>query len=111
MTEEQTHVNVNSDAMECTHCGFRQAVKMPISAADMLTAMDLFLAHHKDCEAPRPETAKDAYIVGFDAGFDYVLHQIERWIVERSFDPRAVWPVEELLRHLRGAATKVREST
>jgi hypothetical protein len=89
--------------MECTHCGFQQAVKMPIPIDDMLTTMDAFLAHHGACAAPDPipETVMSEYIAGFDAGCDYSLREIERWIRRHDFDPRFIGPVEVLLAHLK----------
>ena len=48
------------------------------------------------------------YIKGFDAGFDYTLREIERWIKRHDFEPRVVLPVERLLVHLK---MEGREST
>jgi hypothetical protein len=93
--------------MECTHCGFQQAVKMPIPIDEMLTTMDAFLAHHGACAAPdpAPETVMSEYIAGFDAGYDYVLREIERWQEEVGQD------LDVLLAHLRMETTKGRETT
>lgn len=60
-----------------------------------------------------PETVMSEYIKGFDAGYDYVLREIERWQEKyRSSN----FPVESedlamLLAHLRMETTKARETT
>ena len=48
-----------------------------------------------------PETTMSEYIKGFDAGYDYSLREIERWIRRHDFDPRFIGPVEVLLAHLK----------
>jgi len=48
-----------------------------------------------------PETTMSEYIKGFDAGYDYSLREIEKWIKRYGFDPRYVGPVEVLLAHLK----------
>jgi hypothetical protein len=69
----------------------------------------VFIADHKDC--PAPETVMSDYIKGFDAGYSYVLTEIERWIKKNDHEPRAIWPVERLLEHLRIEPKKGRENT
>ena len=54
-----------------------------------------------------PETTMSEYIKGFDAGYDYALHEVERWIKQHDYEPRAVWPIEHLLAHLRMETTRV----
>jgi hypothetical protein len=107
MTAPHVVHNVKTGCMECTHCGFQQAVKMPIPIDEMLTTMDAFLAHHGACSAPdpAPETVMSEYIAGFDAGYDYVLREIERWQDEVGED------LHVLLAHLRMETTKGRENT
>jgi hypothetical protein len=99
-TDHVVH-NAKVGCMECKHCGFQQAVKMPIPIDDMLTTMDAFLAHHGACKVPASETVMSDYIAGFDAGYEYVLQEIERWIRRHDFDPRFIGPVEVLLAHLK----------
>jgi hypothetical protein len=48
-----------------------------------------------------PETTMSEYIKGFDAGYDYALLEISRWIRRHDFDPRFIGPVEVLLAHLK----------
>ena len=74
--------------MECQHCGFTQAVKMPAPIDDILGAFDAFLEAHKDCKRPQAETIMSEYIKGFDAGYDYVLTEVERFTKE-AIDPHA----------------------
>lgn len=47
------------------------------------------------------ETVMSEYIKGFDAGYNYVLTEIEQWIKEHDYEPRAVWPVQQLLAKLK----------
>ena len=48
-----------------------------------------------------PETDMSEYIAGFDAGYDCVLREIERYIKRHDYEPRATWPIERLLAHLK----------
>jgi len=48
-----------------------------------------------------PETVMSEYIKGFDAGYDYTLREIERWIKQHDYEPRVAGPVEKLLAHLK----------
>ena len=52
-----------------------------------------------------PETVMSEYIKGFDAGYDYILREIERWQGEAGQD------LGLLLAHLRMESTKGRENT
>lgn len=97
--------NAKVGCMECKHCGFQQAVKMPIPIDDMLTTMDAFLAHHGACKMPASETVMSDYIAGFDAGCDYILREIELWQAEVGQD------LGVLLAHLRMESKQGRETT
>lgn len=105
MTAPHVVHNVKTGCMECTHCGFQQAVKMPIPIDEMLTTMDAFLAHHGACTPPTAEAVMSEYIAGFDAGCDYILREIELWQAEVGQD------LHVLLAHLRMESTKGRETT
>jgi hypothetical protein len=97
--------NTNTQCMECQHCGFQQAVKMPDSIDSILAQFDVFMWAHKGCKAPASETVMSEYIKGFDAGYGYVLNEIERWQNEVGED------LHVLLAHLRMETTKGRENT
>jgi hypothetical protein len=56
-------------------------------------------------EQHAPETVMSEYIAGFDAGYDFVLREIERWQGEVGQD------LHVLLEHLRMESTKGRETT
>lgn len=105
MTAPHVVHNVKTGCMECTHCGFQQAVKMPIPINDMLTTMDAFLAHHGACKPPAAETVMSEYIAGFDAGCDYIMREIELWQTEVGQD------LHVLLAHLRMESKQGRETT
>lgn len=97
--------NAVTQCMECKHCGFQKAVKMPDTIDSILAQMDTFIYYHKGCSAPASEAVMSEYIKGFDAGYGYVLNEIERWQEEVGQDLGA------LLAHLRMETTKVRENT
>lgn len=109
-TDHVVH-NSKTQRMECQHCGFSEALKMPAPVDDILAKMDVFSKAHEGCKAPESEAVMSEYIKGFDAGYGYVLAEIERWIKWHDYEPRAMWPVERLLEHLRMDTTKGRETT
>jgi hypothetical protein len=84
--------------MECQHCGFSEAIKMPAPIDAILGEFDAFTAAHIACQRPQSETVMSEYIKGFDAGYDYVLNEILRYANVYKDDKL---PYMELLRHLR----------
>ena len=90
--------NSNTQCMECQHCGFQQAVKMPVPVSDILTQFDAFTKAHEGCKRPQSEAVMSEYVKGFDAGYSYVLTEIERYI---DVYPNDVFAVKELLAHLK----------
>lgn len=105
MNTDHIVTNANTRCMECKHCGFQQALKMPDTIDSILTRMDAFIAAHKDCKAPISETVMSDYVKGFDHGCDYIVNEIEIFIKAHSEDPRFVGPVEILLAKLKGRET------
>jgi hypothetical protein len=105
MTAPHVVHNVKTGCMECTHCGFQKAIKMPAPIDTILAQFDAFIEAHKGCSAPASETVMSEYIRGFDAGYDYVLCVIERWPEESGQD------LSLLLSHLRMEDKKGRETT
>ncbi len=98
--------NINTQCMECQHCGFQQAVKMPDYIDSLLAQFDVFMLAHEGCKPPvlhnplpvyKPpsEAVMSEYIAGFDAGCDFILREIERWQDEVGED------LHVLLAHLR----------
>jgi len=47
------------------------------------------------------ETTMSDYIKGFDAGYAYVLNEVEQWIKREGHDPQRIAPVLLLLAHLK----------
>jgi hypothetical protein len=94
------HIISNSltKRMECQHCGFSEVIKMPAPLDAILGKMDAFMEAHKDCKRPQSEAVMSEYIKGFDAGYSYVLNEIERYI---NVYPTDVFAVKELLAHLK----------
>jgi len=87
--------NAVTQRIECKHCGFQKAVKMPDTIDNILVQFDAFIAAHKGCSAPASETVMSEYIQGFDDGYNYVLVVMERWQEESGQD------LKLLLSHLR----------
>ena len=100
--------NVYNQCMECQHCGFTQAVKMPAPIDSILSAFDTFMEAHKDCQRPQSEAVMSEYIKGFNSGYDYVLHEIEVYI--KGY-PSEAFVLAELLAHLKMEKATPREST
>jgi hypothetical protein len=90
--------NSKTQRMECQHCGFTQAVKMPAPIDDILGEFDAFMEAHKDCQRPQSEAVMSDYIKGFDAGYSYVLNEIEQYARAYKGDKL---PFAELLYHLK----------
>jgi len=47
------------------------------------------------------ETTMSEYIKGFDAGYAYVLNEVEQWIKREAHDPQRIAAVLTLLAHLK----------
>jgi hypothetical protein len=94
------HIISNSQTkrMECQHCGFSEAIKMPAPLDAILGKMDAFMEAHKDCKRPQSEAVMSEYIKGFDAGYSYVLNEIEQYAKAYRGDKL---PFAELLYHLK----------
>jgi hypothetical protein len=90
--------NVQTQRMECQHCGFTQGVKMPDTIDNILAQFDAFTDAHKACQRPPSEAVMSDYIKGFDAGYSYVLHQIE--VYTKGY-PSEAFVLAELLAHLK----------
>ena len=82
-TDHVVH-NAITQRMECKHCGFQQAVKMPDTIDSILAQMDAFIGYHKGCKAPMKEAVMSEYIQGFDAGYAYVLNELEQYIAKAN---------------------------
>jgi hypothetical protein len=95
------HVITNSlnGKFKCEFCGTEEAPPfMPAPIDVIIDAMDYFIDQHKDCKRPQAEAIMSEYIKGFDAGYSYVLNEIERYI---NVYPTDVFAVKELLAHLK----------
>lgn len=90
--------NSQTQRMECQHCGFSEAIKMPAPLDAILGKMDAFMEAHKDCKRPQSEAVMSEYIKGFDAGYSYVLSEIEQYAKAYRGDKL---PFAELLYHLK----------
>ena len=105
--EDTDHITLDgsTNQYECKHCGTVQPPpEMPCPINIMIDAMDVFIADHKDCPAPAQETVMTDYILGFDAGCDYIMREIE--LFERN-GPLYAKTIPALLAHLRMETTEV----
>ena len=55
------------------------------------------------------EFVKGEYLKGFEAGWDFALHEVEQWIKREAHDPQRIAVVLSLLAHLK--LEKGRENT
>ena len=92
--------NLVTQCMECQHCGFTQAIKMPAPVDAILGKMDAFLEAHKDCKRPQAEAVMSDYIKGFDAGYAFVLNEVERHAKQYK-EKEICFAFLELLQHLK----------
>jgi len=104
--------NTITNCMECKHCGFSEALKMPATIEAIVGKMDAFTVAHKGCTAPQSETVMSEYVQGFDTGYGFVLHEIEQYIKRYDYEPSITGPLLNLLAHLKaGDKPDIREST
>jgi len=95
------HVITNSlnGKFKCEFCGTEEAPPfMPAPIDVIIDAMDYFIDQHKDCKRPQAEAVMSEYIRGFDAGYSYVLNEIEQYIWKYK---DGTFPLDELLAHLK----------
>lgn len=103
--------NIFTNRMECQHCGFSEAMKMPATIEAVVDKMDAFTEAHRGCTAPQSETVMSEYIQGFDAGYGFVLHEIEQYIKRHDYEPRITSPLLNLLANLKASdKPDIRES-
>ena len=55
------------------------------------------------------EFVKGEYLKGFEAGWDFALHEVEQWIKREAHDPQRIAAVLSLLAHLK--IKQARENT
>jgi len=99
MNTERMDCNSKTQRMECQHCGFSEAIKMPAPLDAILGKMDAFMDKHKDCKPPQAEAVMSEYIKGFDAGYAYVLNEVENYI--KSANSHDAMVLVQLLAHLK----------
>lgn len=95
------HIITNSKngKFKCEFCGVEEAPPfMPAPIDVIIDAMDVFIETHKKCKRPTAEAVMSEYIKGFDAGYGYVLNEIESYIKQYSDNKFAL---QELLAHLK----------
>jgi len=100
--------NSKTQRMECQHCGFTQAVKMPAPIDSILGEFDAFTKAHEGCQRPPSEAVMSDYIKGFDAGYAYVLNEIEQYAKQYGGDKLSP---AELLCILKRQDKFIRENT
>ena len=101
MNTDHIVTNSKTQRMECQHCGFSEALKMPAPIDAILEKMDAFTKAHECCTRPQSEAVMSDYIKGFDAGYGYALHEVEQYIKRHDYEPRIAGPLLNLLAHLK----------
>jgi len=101
MNTDHIVTNSKTQRMECQHCGFSEALKMPAPIDAILEKMDAFTKAHEGCTRPQSETVMSEYIKGFDAGYGLVIAEIEKYIKRHDYEPRITGPLLNLLAHLK----------
>jgi len=87
---------------KCEFCGTEESRPfMPEPIDVTLDAMDYFIGNHKYCSKPPAEAVMSEYIKGFDAGYSYVLTEVEKWIKRKEYDPQCIALELSLLAHLK----------
>lgn len=71
-------IHNTNQRMECQHCGFSEAIKMPAPIDAIVGKMDAFTKAHEGCKRPPSEAVMSEYIKGFDAGYGYALNEVEQ---------------------------------
>ena len=103
--------NTITNRIECQHCVFSEALKMPATIEAIVNKMDAFTEAHKGCTRPQSETLMSEYIQGFDTGYGFALVEIEQYIKRHEYNPNMIAPVLALLAHLKaGDKSDIRES-
>jgi hypothetical protein len=59
----------------------------------------------------KSELVMSDYNKGFAAGEAFILHEIERYIEQREYEPRIALPLKNLLAHLKMEDRQPRETT
>jgi hypothetical protein len=109
MSSDHVIADAKTGKFMCEFCGAAEEPPfMPAPINVIIDAMDVFIAKHEACKAPAAETVMSDYVKGFDAGYSYVLNEIEVFIKTHEEDPRFIGPVEILMAQLKG---KLRENT
>jgi hypothetical protein len=99
MNTDHVITNIKTGKFKCEFCGAEEEPPfMPAPIDVIIGAMDYFTDQHKDCKRPQAEAVMSEYIKGFDAGYSYVLNEIERYAKEYKGDKL---PFAELLYHLK----------
>jgi hypothetical protein len=100
MSTDHIITDTKTGKFRCEFCGEEEEPPiMPAPIDVIIAAMDYFMDKHGNCTPPQSETVMSEYIKGFDAGYDYVLREIENYI-KRANSHDAVMLVE-LLSHLK----------
>ena len=101
MSTDHIITDTKSGEFKCEFCGAEeQPPFMPAPINVIIDAMDVFIEQHKDCKPPAAETVMSEYIKGFDAGYSYVLQEVENYVKQYP-DTDAKHLLEELLAHLK----------
>ena len=86
---------------KCEFCGAEEEPPfMPAPIDVIIGAMDYFIDQHKDCKRPQAEAVMSDYIKGFDAGYAFVLNEVEQHAKQYK-EKEICFAFLELLQHLK----------
>ena len=86
---------------KCEFCGAEEEPPfMPAPIDVIIGAMDYFTDQHKDCKPPQAEAVMSDYIKGFDAGYAFVLNEVEQHAKQYK-EKEICFAFLELLQHLK----------
>jgi|TARA_R110000868_G_scaffold13814_2_gene64244 hypothetical protein len=101
MNTDHIITNTKTGNFKCEFCGTEESPPLtPAPINVIIDAMDYFTDQHKDCKRPPAEAVMSEYIKGFDAGYSYVINEVEQYIKRQDYDPRATAPLLTLLAYL-----------
>jgi hypothetical protein len=101
MNTDHIVVSKETGKFKCEFCGAEEEPPfMPAPIDVIIGAMDYFTDQHKDCKRPQAEAVMSDYIKGFDAGYAFVLNEVERHAKQYK-EKEICFVFLELLQHLK----------
>ena len=101
MNTDHIVMSKETGKFKCEFCGAEEEPPfMPAPIEVIIGAMDYFTDQHKDCKPPQAEAVMSDYIKGFDAGYAFVLNEVEQHAKQYK-EKEICFAFLELLQHLK----------